>query len=76
MHYSEVWNIAGKLKQGEAFAFSKDDIGSAAACQLDSLLFDRVRRSDVLDFIANLEAEFSVSFAESPITGTWTMRKP
>lgn len=74
MHYTQVWDIAAKLKKGEGFTFSMNDIWRAAACQLDSLSLDRVRRSDVLEFIKNVENEFSVIFTENPATLSWGMR--
>lgn len=75
MHWAEVWQIAGSLKPGQGYCFSCEDISKAAECQLDSLLFDRVRRRDIMDFVENIKHEFNVDFTENPINRSWTMRK-
>lgn len=75
MHYSQVWSIAARLPRGKAYAFSESDIRQAAECQLSSALFDRVRRSDIVDFTNNVKEQFNVDFIENPMTGAWTMRK-
>lgn len=74
MHWSEVWNIAGNLPKGKAYAFSENDIRKAAECQLDSAM-DRVRRSDIVEFTNNVKEQFNVDLYENPMTGAWTMRK-
>jgi hypothetical protein len=74
MHWSDVWNIASRLPSGKAYVFSENEIREAAQCQLDST-FDRVRRSDIIDFTNNLKDQLNVIMQENPMNGSWTMRR-
>lgn len=74
MHWVQVCGIADKLPVGNAFKFSEMDIKEAAESMLLSG-FDYVRRSDIIDFIQQVESEFNVNFIECSLTSSWVMRK-
>lgn len=75
MRQTDLMLIVQNMSEGQAIDLSREDLVSVAEGNLSSVLFDRVRDSDIEKFLSQIRQNWNVSTSRDLASGGCTLVK-